>query len=224
MTRTALVLGASGLIGRHCVDLLLEDAGYREVHTLVRSSQGRTHAKLREHVAPFSALASEIQKIGPQELFCCLGTTIKKAGSQDAFRQVDYEYPLRAAETASRVGLEHFLIVTALGASATSSVFYNRVKGEVERDLRKLGLPCLSIFRPSLLLGERAEERAGERIGAVVAKVVGPLLVGGLRKYRAIDGVAVARAMLRVAHEHKSGTRVLESDDIAALASLRAPG
>jgi uncharacterized protein YbjT (DUF2867 family) len=151
------------------------------------------------------------------DVFCCLGTTIKKAGSQEAFRRVDYEYPLNVARLAAQWEDAHFLVVSSVGADAGSGVFYSRVKGELEKAVQALPLAGAHIFRPSLLLGERGEVRLGERMAAVAAKPLSLLLFGPLRKYRPIHARTVAQAMLRVAREGRRGVEILESNRIASL-------
>ncbi len=151
------------------------------------------------------------------DVFCCLGTTMSKAGSKDAFRKVDYDYPLRAAEITHRKGAQQYLLVSAMGADETSYIFYNQVKGEVEAAIAKLGFEAFHVFRPSMLLGERTETRIGEQIGQVVMKGLASLMVGGLKKYQAIPAETVAEAMVHVARKELSGTYVFESDKIKAL-------
>jgi uncharacterized protein YbjT (DUF2867 family) len=143
-----------------------------------------------------------------------------KAGSREAFRRVDYDYPLALGRAARAAGAQKFLVVTALGADAKSRIFYNRVKGEVEQALAGLGFPELHVFRPSLLLGERGERRPAERIAMALAKPLGKVLVGPLEKYRAIDAAHVARAMVLVGLEPREalGVTVYDSDRIASLA------
>ena len=152
------------------------------------------------------------------DVFCCLGTTIAKAGSQEAFRRVDFAYVLNAATFATRRGVRHFLLVTAVGANSGSLVFYSRVKGEAEDAVAKLGIESVSIFRPSLILGQRGESRLKERIAKSVASGLSAAMVGPLTKYRPIEAVAIARAMLAVAAAPKPGVTVYEFDRMAALA------
>jgi uncharacterized protein YbjT (DUF2867 family) len=215
--RSAMLLGASGLVGGHCMRLLLAEPAYARVHAFVRRPLGHAHAKLAEHVVDFDRLDQSTVETRADDVFCCLGTTIAKAGSREAFRRVDHDYPLAAARVALRNGARRFLLVSALGADPRSRVFYNRVKGEVERAVSEIGFEGVVIFRPSLLLGERAERRRGEEMGKRVMGVVGPLLVGPLRKYRGIRAETVARAMVRLALSDPTGVRVVESDEIERL-------
>ncbi|HEX2092001.1 MAG TPA: oxidoreductase [Longimicrobiaceae bacterium] len=217
--RSALLLGATGLVGGHCLELLLEDVAYREVTVVGRRTLSREHPKLRQVVVDFNRLAESADRFGAQDVFCCLGTTLRTAGSQEAFRRVDLEYPRAAAEIAVRRGAERFLLVSAMGADPGSRIFYNRVKGEVEAAVRALPFHEVVILRPSLLLGERAERRPGEMLAQRVFGPFSDLLVGPLRKYRPVHGRTVARAMVRLAKEGGEGVRVVESDRIQALGS-----
>lgn len=216
--RTAILLGATGLVGGHCLRLLLEDKAYARVVSLGRRKRGVEHAKLEEQLIDFERLEDYRQFFRGDDLFCCLGTTIKKAGSQAAFRQIDFTYVKESARLASENGTRQFLLVSALGANSRSSVFYNRTKGEVEEAVAELPFHGVQIFRPSLLLGERAEFRPGERVAERVMKLFSFLLAGPLRKYRAVHARSVARAMIKVAAERPAGVNVFESDRIHALA------
>ena len=184
-TRKALLLGASGLIGGHCLALLLQDDTYDEVIVLLRKPLPQTHPKLTQHLVSFDRLAEHAAWLAADDVYCCLGTTIKKAGSQEAFRKVDFTYAYEAAQLAVANGAEQFLLVSSLGADANSSVFYSRVKGELELAVSALPFTAVSIFQPSLLLGERAEFRLGERLAEPFAKALSFLLLGPLKKYRA---------------------------------------
>ena len=220
-TRTALVAGASGLVGGFLLDTLLEDSQYREVHSLGRRPLPRQHPKLVQHTVDFARLGSEALPPA-QDAFCCLGTTIKKAGSQEAFRAVDHGAVLAFAKATRKAGARRFLVVTALGANPDSRVFYNRVKGEVERDLQGMGFESLVILQPSLLLGERAESRPGERAAIVASRVLAPLL----RPFgsRPIEARTVARAMVALAREAPRGVRVAPSGELQELGRPRRGG
>ncbi|MBN8821995.1 MULTISPECIES: oxidoreductase [unclassified Spirosoma] len=207
--KTALVIGATGLIGNLLTHRLVDSSFYSNVKVLVRKSLNWQHPRLQEVIFDFDHPNGLLTQA--DDVFCCLGTTIKKAGSKDAFRKVDYQYPLDIARLSLASGASQFAIVTALGAKADSSIFYNRVKGEVERDLTALNFPTLLIFRPSLLLGDRSESRLGERIGAGVMRLFGPLIPS---KYKGIDASKVANAMLETTQQGLTGKHVFESDDL----------
>jgi uncharacterized protein YbjT (DUF2867 family) len=212
--RAALLLGATGLVGGQCLKLLLQDDGYGRVVALGRRLLPVEHERLEQHAIDFERVRDFAGLVQAQDVFCCLGTTIKRAGSQEAFRRVDFDYPLRLAELSLERGAEQFLLVSALGANSRSSVFYNRVKGETEAAISALPFKCVQIFRPSLLLGEREEFRQGERIAVKASKLFSFLLVGALAKYKPVEARAVANAMLRVAKEHPAGVNIFESDRI----------
>ncbi|MCK5702241.1 MAG: oxidoreductase, partial [Cyclobacteriaceae bacterium] len=146
--------------------------------------------------------------------FCCLGTTMKKAGSREQFYKVDFSYPFELAKLSLRNGSQQFNIITASGANSKSMFYYNKVKGKVEAALCELEFQNINIFRPSLLLGHRREQRIGEQFGASLAKVINPMLIGGIKKYRAIQAEVVARAMINVSGKHMKGIHVLQSDVI----------
>ena len=215
-SRTALVAGATGLTGKHLLEFLLADERYASVCALVRKATLQAHPKLSEHVIDFESLG-KLPKA--DDAFCCLGTTIKKAGSQAAFRKVDFDYVINFAAAAKAAGAKRFLVVSALGANAKSSVFYNRVKGEMENALKAMNFESLHIFRPSFLLGERAEARVGERLGIAVFSALAPLMIGPARKIRPVEAKAVARAMVLAANGGVLGVEVIESDEIIGLNS-----
>jgi uncharacterized protein YbjT (DUF2867 family) len=216
--RTALLAGATGLVGGHCLELLLHDDAYGQVTVLGRRELGTTHRKLVQRVADFDRLAELGDVPRVEDVFCCLGTTMKQAGSEEAFRRVDFTYVYELARLASRHRAGQFLLVSALGANSQSRVFYNRVKGEVEEAVRKLPFDGVHIFRPSLLLGDRRESRPGERLAILAGRALGFVFVGPLGRYRPIAARAVAAAMVRIAKEAARGVHVYESDRIRALA------
>jgi uncharacterized protein YbjT (DUF2867 family) len=215
--RTAAVLGATGLVGGLCLELLLEDPAWRRVTAVVRRPTGREHPRLTEAVADFDRLEEVGEALTVDDVFCCLGSTIRKAGSQEAFYRIDHDYPVAAAKLASARGATRYFLVTAVGGDADSRVFYNRVKGEVERDVAAVPFEGVGIFRPSLILGPREERRPAESAAQVLMPLITPLLVGPLRKYRAVAAGDVARAMVRLAREGLRGVRFVESDEIARL-------
>jgi uncharacterized protein YbjT (DUF2867 family) len=214
-TRKALIVGATGLIGGYCLHALLDDPNYSEVIALVRNPILKTHRKLKTVVTKFDNLEHELSSIQAHDVFCCLGTIIKKAGSQEAFKKIDLSLVVTVAELMRKQGAEQFLVISSMGANKDSKVFYSRVKGEMESALQELGYPCLRIIRPSLLLGPREEFRLGEKIGVLLAPVLKPLMLGPLTKYRPVQAESVARFMVKVAHkEPASGVHVYESDMI----------
>ena len=205
--KTALILGATGLIGDLLTHRLIDSPIYEKVKVLVRRSLGWQHPRLQEVLFDFEHPNGLLAQA--DDIFCCLGTTMKKAGSKEAFRKVDYQYPMDIARLGLANGARQFAIVTAMGADTGSSFFYNRVKGEIERDLTALNYPTLLVFRPSLLLGNRGENRLGERLAEGAMRLFNPLIPA---KYRGIDAAKVANAMLTTTQEGLTGRHVFESD------------
>ena len=214
MSRSAVLAGATGLVGGHVLDALLADDAYRDVRTLGRRILDRTHAKLTQHLVDFDQLDAHADLLAVDDVFCCLGTTIKKAGSQEAFRKVDLHYPAELARIAAAQGVKQYLMVSAMGADPNASVFYNRVKGEAEQAVQQPDFRGVYLLRPSLLLGDRNEVRLGEQIGEVVMQALRFVMIGPLRPYRAIEASDVAGAMLAFAKAQPSGVQVYPSDAI----------
>ena len=208
---TALLAGASGLVGGECLRRLTGSPDYTRVVVVTRRDLGDRvrHPKVRQVVTEFSRLGAVRAGLAADHVFCALGTTIRKAGSQSKFREVDFDYPLRLAETALAAGASHFSIVSALGASRRSPFFYSRVKGEMEEALRALEWPSLAIFRPSVIAGARAESRPLERIGEHVLRLAPAT-------WRPVEASDIAAAMVAVALESPPGVTVVESRDIRA--------
>ena len=206
-SHSVLILGATGLVGAECVRQFAASPRFDRVVTLARRPLARTPARVETHVIDFERLDEAAQHFRVSHIVCALGTTIKQAGSQERFRRVDHDYPVAAARLGIREGAQHFLLVSALGASPQSRVFYSRVKGEVEDAIRTLAYRSVTIVRPSLLLGERAELRLGEQIGKLFAGVVP-------RRYRPVEGSAVASTLLRAAVEDRPGVCIIESKEI----------
>lgn len=218
-SRTAVVLGASGLVGGFCVRALVDDQDYTRVVTLGRRElPALTRAKVAQRVADLARMTADDFR-GAQDVFCALGTTIRKAGSEEAFRHVDLELPLRAAEHALKAGAEQFVVVSSVGADPASKNFYLRTKGEMERELAALPFRAIHILRPSLLVGKRAEFRLGEAIGMKIAPVLDLLTLGPLRKYHSMQAEIAGKAMAGAAKSGKIGTFIYEFDPIVALAA-----
>jgi len=212
--RTALLLGASGLVGGHTLALLAHDARWSRVVTLGRRPLATASATHEDHVVDFSRLDEQAALFTCNDLFVCLGTTMAQAGSEEAFRSVDLELPFQAAQLAHAEGATQALLVSALGADPTSRIFYNRTKGEAERAVGEVGFEAVQIVRPSLLTGDREETRWGERIGLVALTLLRPLLVGPLARLRPTPAASVARTLVEIAARRPSGVHVYEPEDI----------
>jgi uncharacterized protein YbjT (DUF2867 family) len=205
--RTALVIGGTGLVGKEVIFKLLASDKYSHIKVLTRKPLDIIHSKLTSSVFDFTH--PEPSLIKADDIFCCLGTTMKQAGSKAAFYEVDYTYPYEIAKMGLANGAKRFAIITAMGADSKSLFYYNRVKGEIEAALKKLGYETLLIFRPSLLLGHRSEARMGEKIGERLSVFLKPLIPA---KYRAIKALQVANAMVTITASNVKGTLVYESD------------
>ena len=209
--KTALIAGSTGLIGRQLLQMLLESDRYTKVVALTRSNDLPPHPKLEILQIQFDRLSEWGNKLGADDVFCCLGTTMAKAGSRENFYQVDFFYPLLIAKTAQPRGAKQYLLVSALGANPDSSIYYNRVKGEIEQAIREVPFATVHIFRPSLLLGPREEKRSGETAAKLFYQIFGFLIP---RRYKAIQSVRVARAMLALAGREQPGQFVHESGEL----------
>ncbi|MUT67921.1 NAD(P)H-binding protein [Paenibacillus sp. NEAU-GSW1] len=209
-TYRCLLAGATGMVGGALLRQLLADPACSAVTVLARrplelKDASLDRSKLRVIIADFDCLGDALDDVAVDVVFCALGTTIKTAGSQEAFRKVDYQYPLELARWAELSGAKHYMVITAMGASTSSAFFYSRVKGELQERLAELPLESIHFFQPSLLHGERQTFRLVESIGAVLSKGISWLLVGPLRPYRPIAGEAVASAMRAAARQAASG-------------------
>jgi uncharacterized protein YbjT (DUF2867 family) len=207
---TALLAGASGLVGGECLRLLTRAPHYERVIVVTRRDLGSqvAHPKIRQIVVDFAELAAHAAPLRADHVFCTLGTTIKKAGSRERFREVDFSYPYEVARLARDHGAAHFSLVSAIGADSRSRFFYSRVKGDLEIAVRQLGLPSVAIFRPSVIAGERTESRPFERVGARV-------LAFAPRRWRPVHAATIAAAMVEMARRSPPGTTVTESEGIA---------
>lgn len=203
------LLGATGLVGRHCLDQLSRDAAFTRVVPIVRRKFAEAMApRVEAQIVDMEHLEERPDLFAVDVVICALGTTIKAVGgSRERFRAVDFGIPMTAARVARGQGVRHFLLVSALGANPKSRVFYSRVKGELEEALRTIGFRSVTIVRPSLLLGDRSEFRLGEQ----VAQKFGWLVPGPYRPVHARD---VAAALVRAAKADVPGLRIIESDEL----------
>lgn len=215
--KRALVLGASGLTGGHLLRFLREDDRYDRVTTLGRKPIDLKHKKIQHVMIDFDQLDRQPSLFEVDDVFCSLGTTIKKAGSRENFTKVDHTYPLTCARLAKASGVKCFITITSLGAHPKSPNFYLRTKGSLEEELKALQFERLIIVRPSLLLGERNERRFVESLAIKVMPAIAFLLIGPLRRYRAIDSKKVAWCMAYLANTASEPVRIVESDELENL-------
>ncbi len=204
--RSALLLGSTGLTGGLLLQLLLDSAAYSTVTIYVRKTTGIIHLKLKELVVDFDTIESAVEA---DDVFCCLGTTIKIAKTKEAFEKVDLHYPLKIAALQHKAGSIQFLVVSAMGANKNSSIFYSRTKGLMEEGLTKIGFESLYIFRPSFIVGDRKEERMGEKIGIVIFKILSPLMIGPLKIYRPVKAADIALNMIKYALKNEKGDHII---------------
>ena len=215
--KTAMVAGASGLTGSHLVKFLCENEAYEKVIIIVRKEFSYSHPKLVTKIKNLDQVTNNDFE-GVHDFFCCLGSTKKKAGSKEAFEKVDLIAPVEMGKNAQLQGVNHMLVISAMGANPKSSVHYNRVKGVMEEKVSELSLTHVSIFRPSLLIGDRQEFRLGEQFGATMMKLLKSFFIGPLKKYLAIEAKQVAFAMMQKALEPQSRTvAIYESEVIAQI-------
>lgn len=213
-SRTALIAGATGLVGGECLRLLVAQPAYDRVVVLTRRPLGAAAAspKVHEVVVDFAQLERVRHELRADDVYCALGTTIKKAGSQAKFREVDYDYPRQLAELTLAAGARHFSLVSALGASAASNVFYSRVKGELEDAVRAMAWPGLCLLRPSVIAGDRQESRPVERLMEYTLQFAP-------RRWRPVPARDIAAAMIATALQGGKGLTILESAAISPRAA-----
>lgn len=211
MGKTALLAGATGLVGSQLLPLLLASDRYSKVAVIGRKDIPLAHPKLESHIVDFDQLTKSQSILKCDDVFCCLGTTMKQAGSKEAFRKVDYEYPLSLAQITRQLGAKQYSLVSAMGANRESGIFYNRVKGDVEDAISPINFASVHIYRPALLVGPRKQARVGEMIGALLGTIftfVTPV------RYRPIKSIKVARAMVAYASRDEDGIYFHPSDTL----------
>ena len=215
--KSVLLLGASGLVGGECLKLLIHDGPYEKITVLTRSPliTDIQDSRVDHHIIDFEHLGEYRHLIKADHVICALGTTIKKAGTKENFHRVDFTYSYEIARMASEQGSEHYLLVSAMGADPGSSIFYNRVKGELEQVVQKLSYRGVSIFRPSLILGQRHERRLTEQVSKIISGIFSFAIP---ERYKPVQAVNIARAILKIAGQNLAGIRIIESNEITRIA------
>lgn len=213
MGKIAIVLGASGLTGKLLLNLLLEDEAYERIKIITRRALNLKHPKLQEYVVDLLQLENYKADFTGDEVFCCIGTTVKKTKDRAIYKKIDFGIPETAAKLCKENKIETFVVVSALGANTESKVFYNRTKGEMEHAVLRKKILNTYILRPSLIDGIRSEKRMGERVSAFIMKVLHPFLICRWRKYRIIEASVIACAMQALA-KSKPDYKIIESDKI----------
>lgn len=221
--KTAIILGATGLTGGVLLQKLLQDKRYGKIKLFSRSSAAVSNEKIEEHLVDLFKLEEQKEHFKADEVYVCVGTTKKKTPDEETYRKIDYGIPVTAAKLCKENGIPVFAVISALGADAGSSLFYNRTKGEMERDVQKQQVKNTYIFQPSLIAGDREEERTSENIAKQVMKVLNHVLVGPLKRYQSIHPEKIARAMIIVANEGYFKT-VIPSNEIKTIAEEKNNG
>ncbi|MBO6522892.1 MAG: NAD(P)H-binding protein [Balneolaceae bacterium] len=212
--KTAIIIGATGLVGSHILQLLLSDERYSKVLVFHRRSTGVSHPKLTEHIINFDAIEDWKELLVGNELYSALGTTIKQAGSQEAQWTIDYDYQFEVAKAAAQIGVESYALVSSIGATAETGNFYLKMKGQLDEEVQELGFKKTLIVRPSFLKGERIESRFLEKIGITAAELF--TKIPGLKKYKPIHAKQVAQALINGLNDSDSKT-MYEGDEVFGL-------
>ncbi len=213
-----LIAGASGLVGNELLQLTLTKEAIGSIHLVNRRILEIQHPKLEQHMVDFSDLKNLKCSAPIDIVFCSLGTTIKNAGSKEKFKAVDYEYVVNLAKWAESNRVGKFIVVSAMGADSKSSIFYSKIKGEMQEALSELSIPSISVLQPSLLLGNRSEFRLGEKIAIGLMTVLNLLFVGPLKKHKGIPALTVARAMLTLGNNKAPGVTIFSNDKLFQIA------
>lgn len=214
MEKSAIIFGSTGLVGSALLHSLLDSNDYKSVKIFVRKTLPLVHPKLEQIIIDFDQMDVVADKIKGDHIFLCLGTTMAKAGSKEAFYKVDFTYTLRAAQYAAANKVSRLCLISSLGADSKSSIYYSKVKGEIESAISELNFEAIHILRPSLLLGDRKESRIGERIAVVLSKSLSFLFVGPLATYKAIYDTTVAKALIFYALHGSNGLHIHESKEL----------
>jgi uncharacterized protein YbjT (DUF2867 family) len=216
--KTAIVIGATGLVGKQLVALLLKDTRFEKVKILVRRSCNIASNKLEEHIVDFDVQDTWKKLVTGDVLYSAMGTTLRAAGSKEAQYKIDYTYQYQVAKVAAANNVKEYILVSAAGSSPDSKIFYSRIKGELERDVRKLPFDTIHIIRPGMLAGERTEVRTGEKLGVGIMQVVSKL--PGLGKWKPIEGREVAHAMINATFRRLGGIHCYTMGEVFSLAKL----
>lgn len=218
MKNSAVIVGASGLVGNHLLEILLKNEQFEEIRIFSRKKVNVESPKLIQFEIDFERLTDYYEQFKGNIMFCCVGTTIKKAGSKEKFISVDFEIPCKLAQLAEQNHFESFIVISSLGANPDSTNFYLKTKGQMQQFVDNLSIPRKVYIQPSLLLGKRSEFRFGEHFGEIVLRIFGFLLIGKLRKYRSIHAINVAQAMVNISLDNKS-QGIVQSDLLEMIAN-----
>jgi uncharacterized protein YbjT (DUF2867 family) len=221
MGKKAVLIGASGLVGGHLLDILLDADDFSEVLILVRKKVDFTHPKLTQLVIDFDQIESHALSITGDAVFSCLGTTRRKTPDRNTYFKIDHDYPLRLAKLALQNGVKQFHLVSSIGANPNSNTFYLKLKGEIERDISALNFHSIFLYEPSMLTGREYETRFGEVFFELLFKMVNLLLIGPWKKYRSVAGEAVAKAMYELSKKDDPGKWIVRFENGVAVKKMK---
>ena len=216
MSKTAILLGATGFIGGLLLERLIADVSYEKIKLFSRSSAHITSPKVEEHLVDLRSLEATKDQFFADEVFCCIGTTAAKTKEKKKYKSIDYGIPVAAAKLAKQNNINTFIVLSSMGADVSSSVFYSKTKGEMERDVLAQKIPQTFILRPSLIGGRREEFRLGERIGKIFMTALNPFLIGSYEKYKIINPETIANCMTVLAKNPVNET-IISSDKIVTI-------
>ncbi len=217
--KTAIILGATGLTGNILVKKLLVDNRYSNIKIFTRKPLRLENPKVTEILCDLLDIDSYKENFYGDEVFCCIGTTTKKTPNKELYKKIDFGIPVNSAALCKQNGIDTFLVMSSMGANARSSIFYNRTKGEMEAGVLHQNIKNTYILRPSIIFGNRDEKRLGEKIGIILMKILQPLLIGSLRKYRGIKAEDIAKAMIRLAN-NGDDKQIILSDEIQRISNI----
>jgi uncharacterized protein YbjT (DUF2867 family) len=218
MKKTAIILGASGLTGTILLHALIEDDRYEYIKLFARSKIEGVPSKVTQYIGDLLNLEQFKADFTADEVYCCIGTTTNKTPNKKRYKQIDYGIPVNAARLSKANGIRTFLVMSSMGANAKSNVFYNKTKGEMERDVLQKDINNTFLLRPSLIGGERKERRTLEKIALFVFKIIQPLFFGSSKQYRIIEPKLIARAMINLANNTNHTEVIIRSNDIKRIA------
>ena len=219
MSKTAIVLGATGLTGSLLLEKLIADTSYEKIKLFSRNSVHKSSTKIEEYLIDLFKLETYKDLFTGDTVFCCIGTTASKTKNKEVYKAIDYGIPVNAAKLATKNNIKTFVVVSSMGANASSSIFYNKTKGEMERDVLKQNIKNTYILRPSLIGGNRDELRIGEKIGKVIMSLLRPFFLGPLKKYKIISPENIVSCMQKLAKSEVYQS-IFSSDEIVKIADL----
>lgn len=219
MKKSAIILGATGLTGSLILQKLIEDERYESIKLFSRSKLEGLPNKVTQYIGDLLKLEDFKADFKADEVYCCIGTTAKKTPDKTLYKQIDYGIPVTAATLSKENNIPTFLVVSAMGANINSSVFYNKTKGEMERDVLAQNIKNTFVLRPSLIGGERKERRLLEKIGLAIFQVIEPLFIGKLKQYKIINAETIAEAMISLANSTSHAEVIITSNEIKQISN-----